>query len=500
MSLTLSTLAPPSLAFTGNRPRRGTGILLNSTTSNYSYPTSSTYLAPSSPSSTTSSASQSASEDSAKGKSPSRQRITFAPLPKPRQNSNETDSDSNNAPIIVLDQGDDEDTTNQLEISVEDTSIDVTSYSPKKSISSWGYSTKRLLRPFYQPLKKAKDQLDVDAGGSALGLFRASSRDSTASSQGTLTDTNSGAPLKRRMSTGSSPFSLGASGHLVPNRPHSNSLALAPVTSENGGVAAGTRMLNGRIYGGSRVKQAQKPEQPTATAEPEFVEWGYGGMGSNAASTPNSQYAKVQSSHKNVVAAEDEDDGSGMGWVRKRREQREKEKKEREEREKLDKATSGSDQVETLQPPTTVQEAAQASSSSLDTLPDVTGPTAPVAHTAPAHSQEHVTQTLNVPVRPVSSQHHGHHHTHSKPTTTPISARNTPHPRHSYESGSTITSPLSTIPVDEEDGSESSEDEDSGEGSTEKDDDEEDEEASAEIACRKTSACAGVEKISRHKE
>ncbi|KAG9035393.1 hypothetical protein FRB95_011413 [Tulasnella sp. JGI-2019a] len=511
MSLTLSTLAPPSLQSGTHRPRRGTGILLNSTTSYYnnqSYynSTAPPYLPPSSPSST-SSASQSASEDSGKGKSPSR-RIHFAPLPKPRQNSNEGNNTNDGTPIIVIDEGDDDeaDSNNQLQITVEDTTETAT-YSKR---SSWGYSTKKLLRPFYQPLKKAKDQLDTEGGigGSALGLFRPNSRDSTASSQGTLTDTgNNNAPLKRRMSTGSTPFSLGPNNHIVRTTP--NSLALAPVTSENGGVAAGTRMLNGRIYGGSRVKQVKK-EVPV---EPEFVEWGYGGMGSNSASTANSTYAKLQSSHKNVVAAtnEDEDDGSGMGWVRKRREQREKEKKEREEREMAAKLGDEQQQPRDEEKvPETIQEAAQASSSSLDTLPDVQGPTIadsitqspqqhPASPPAPAPEVEHVTQTFTIPVRSNS----GHYHPkprNSLGSMTPVSGHSTPMARHnSYESGNTITSPLTAIPVEEGDESSESSESDSGEGSTEKEDDDDDEESAEEI-CRKTSACAGVEKISRHKE
>ena len=89
-------------------------------------------------------------------------------------------------------------------------------------------------------------------------------------------------------------------------------------------------MLNGRVYGASRQKPTA--EIPAATKEPEFVEWGYGGMGSIAAaeSAGSSAYSKVQSSNRNTVAgvsaASEDDDGSGMGWVRRRREAREREK------------------------------------------------------------------------------------------------------------------------------------------------------------------------------
>ena len=71
--------------------------------------------------------------------------------------------------------------------------------------------------------------------------------------------------------------------------------------------------------------------------EPEFVEWGYGGMGSVRS---GGMWAKVQSDQKVFLGhdgergrraapeADDEDDGSGMGWVKRRREERERKKRE----------------------------------------------------------------------------------------------------------------------------------------------------------------------------
>ena len=99
-------------------------------------------------------------------------------------------------------------------------------------------------------------------------------------------------------------------------------------------------MLNGRVYGSKHT--AALAANPFATArdeEPQFVEWGYGGMGSVKGATS----AGVASGGVNwerlhggpavkeaTGAAEEEDDGSGMGWVKKRKEER-----ERKEREKL---------------------------------------------------------------------------------------------------------------------------------------------------------------------
>jgi len=100
------------------------------------------------------------------------------------------------------------------------------------------------------------------------------------------------------------------------------------------------RMLNGRVYG------ARKHHHNSANVfdnipddDPEFVEWGYGGMGSVKA---GGIWGKVQSDQKFFVghsedrgrpeaphsAADDGDDGSGMGWVKKRREERERQKRE----------------------------------------------------------------------------------------------------------------------------------------------------------------------------
>ncbi len=101
------------------------------------------------------------------------------------------------------------------------------------------------------------------------------------------------------------------------------------------------RMLNGRVYG------ARKNHQPSSNVfdnipddEPEFVEWGYGGMGSVRS---GGMWAKVQSDQKlflgskeergrrgapEAEAHDDDDDGSGMGWVKKRRDEREGKRRE----------------------------------------------------------------------------------------------------------------------------------------------------------------------------
>ncbi|KIO25594.1 hypothetical protein M407DRAFT_209040 [Tulasnella calospora MUT 4182] len=494
-----SMLSPTNPAYRADAPKGG--ILLNAIRP---YPqsvpkspsTSTSYTTPSSPSS---SDSASGSDDLAP-KSQQKKRITFAPLPNPRA--------QDDIPVIVFDHASDklyENPEAASSSSGDDNPAvilpDPTTRSPQlsaKKASTWSHSTKKLLKPFYKPLQKS-DNTD----GGALGLFRSSSRDSTASSVGTLTD--SGAPLARRMSTGSSPFDVGRTG------PDRSGLALHPVTSENGGVATGTRMLNGRVYGGSRYRSAVQKKE--VEKEPEFVEWGYGGMGSNRGSSASSTYARVQSSHTNAVAAEDDDDGSGMGWVRRRREAREQEKRERDEREAKEQegaAALAAAAAATEPTPTTAAVDAQSATPTHD---DSSAAAHPDSVSPPVDASEHITQAVRIPS--------GHHH-HPKPSASRRSSevgsgRNTPIAKPNNDSTPTVTSlPHSTVPSvgsslrmsATAEQAQSSEDSESDEESTERedepreeDDDEEDEEESEDDAnMRKTSVCAGVEKISRHKE
>lgn len=128
------------------------------------------------------------------------------------------------------------------------------------------------------------------------------------------------------------------------------------------------QLLNGRVYG---AKRPQAPANPfdSAREEPEFVEWGYGGMGSVTASRDvcsavwkslhsnsaspisptNTAAAAVLDGSKGRkrmsqtapecgmghvgVGGGDEDDGSGLAWVKRRREAKEREAREKAERE-----------------------------------------------------------------------------------------------------------------------------------------------------------------------
>ncbi|OBZ68573.1 hypothetical protein A0H81_11573 [Grifola frondosa] len=70
------------------------------------------------------------------------------------------------------------------------------------------------------------------------------------------------------------------------------------------------------------------------TEEPEFVEWGYDGMGCMMdGGVGSSVWARMQTENSSLTAkvADDEHDGTGMAWVKKRCKQREKEREERQQ-------------------------------------------------------------------------------------------------------------------------------------------------------------------------
>jgi hypothetical protein len=130
-----------------------------------------------------------------------------------------------------------------------------------------------------------------------------------------------------------------------------------------------THLLNGRVYGGRRTATVPpSSNNPFANlsdeADSEFVEWGYGGMGS-VRSGGDGIWKRVQSENNGVMfgsvdpgvsrpggrtkgggggggGEDDGDDGGGMAWVKKRREQREREKREKEEKERAEKEQASS--------------------------------------------------------------------------------------------------------------------------------------------------------------
>lgn len=291
-------------------------------------------------------------------------------------------------------------------------------------------------------------------------------------------------------------------------------------------------MLNGRVYGVKRPQNAN-PFANARDEEPEFVEWGYGGMGSVKGATSAGAHGRWGRLHGQSVTtataankSEDEDDGSGMAWIKKRREQREREKREREEGEKKDKQSKAekeevvAEETVVEAPPTvekkdlptlsrpgtassakTVSAASAASSctitpcaSSVSTplanVPAMTSPPAPSgasalsAVTTPIE-EEHVTRAVNVP-----APHHYLHRGHSRSSSKDV------------KDVSTAESKLVVVEdkIESESRSSTSESdsESDGEREDEEDDDDDDDEVEEEEEERKTALGAGVEKISRH--
>lgn len=180
-------------------------------------------------------------------------------------------------------------------------------------------------------------------------LSRSASIPSNGSQLNYLSTTPSPSSSQNHSST-SSPAS-GGNHHAMPqNRFPSPSHPTPPPTSPKV-PTHGRHMLNGRIYRSKRQPLTNLPAN--VHDEPEFVEWGYGGMGSvNCSSdskysvlakgTPallshgHAQKVVVGGSHDDAArqrkdgvgasnpAGADGDDWSGMAWVRKRRQERER--------------------------------------------------------------------------------------------------------------------------------------------------------------------------------
>lgn len=153
-------------------------------------------------------------------------------------------------------------------------------------------------------------------------------------------------------------------------------------------------MLNGRVYGGRRINAQNTNLFATAKDEdPEFVEWGYGGMGSvKSRSTGGSQWNRLQSGAAMGLKSpgsgtggdgDEEDDGGGMAWVKKRKEQREKAKKEEEvAKRESEKAITGAKLESSGAPPMVHTEAVPLPSSEVESSSKDTTVEEPVAKPA----------------------------------------------------------------------------------------------------------------------
>ncbi|KAJ3981111.1 hypothetical protein F5890DRAFT_1477196 [Lentinula detonsa] len=284
---------------------------------------------------------------------------------------------------------------------------------------------------------KDKDESDTDSISSAQGWGNALTRWTSAGSGGPRSGRDGvGVPIYRTQSTqsykgenvrnakrSSSPASTNSR-----NKPRSSSTSskLNPAhqngmisTLHTGQSKKGTRMLNGRVYGAKRGSISGSQANPFANAkddpDPEFVEWGYGGMGSvknvqdgvggtvwgrvlsNGTSVLDSGCPEKRNSVGRAVqngdSRDDDDDGSGMGWVRKRREIREK--AQREAREQAEKERQEREAQEKAK--TTETSDLDASDSRSFTSTTTTGTSGTATSTSPAGTSKNIPTPLPLP-------------------------------------------------------------------------------------------------------
>jgi hypothetical protein len=161
-------------------------------------------------------------------------------------------------------------------------------------------------------------------------------------------------------------------------------------------------MLNGRVYGRKRPynQASTDPFAIVHNTEPEFVEWGYGGMGSNKSNTNSSMgsaWKVVQNGSNASAYGNDEDTASGMAWVKKRRAEREKAKLAAE---KKDQENGDANACAEKPQPTIVEEEEQEipRSPKEDNIPHLSIDAPTVAPAEQPHGPpKHITTAVNLP-------------------------------------------------------------------------------------------------------
>jgi hypothetical protein len=229
-------------------------------------------------------------------------------------------------------------------------------------------------------------------------------------------------------------------------------------------------MLNGRVYGAGK-RSVDPFANIKSDAEPEFVEWGYGGMGSvrgqRAAGMSGTRWERLHGGDEDPSF----DDGSGMGWVKKRREAKERERKVKEQE------NEGAATPKPLSSSSSHNQISGASTFSPDAI--FATPLSPADVLS-----EHDLRAVTIPA---NFQRHHHHHRSASRTGT-ITAEG---------SSETNTKPTYNSQVVEDRGSESEVSESSSSSELPGDEDEEETDSEPE---RRTALGAGVEKYTRHKD
>ncbi|KAF9650844.1 hypothetical protein BDM02DRAFT_3185001 [Thelephora ganbajun] len=371
---------------------------------------------------------------------------------------------------------------------------------PKKSFSS------KFIKPLFTPWSKS-----ISAPSSTVGsppLSRVSSIESSQSLRlGTPLDrwtsvssvrsfmSDSGRPQSRKRKSPSFPSTLNPLAHRSKSTP-------LPAKQYTPSAKPGMRMLNGRVYGRRRPynKASTDPFVNVSNTEPEFVEWGYGGMGSNKSNTNSSlgsTWRVVQNGSNASAFGNDEDDSSGMAWVRKRRAEREKAKLEAEKKEQqredadAEKSQSAIADEEERETPRLPKE-------DNTPHPPVEAPT--VAPVEQLHAKpEHITTAINLPPQRLNKREASFAHRIQIPQVeSPAKDRSSfgvdvfdmdlgERPEVTPETPEASTGSLSE-----------GEDEDSS--PSDEDDEDDSDVYSEENAHSKTAMSAGVEKVSRHKD
>ncbi|PBK87525.1 hypothetical protein ARMGADRAFT_1016660 [Armillaria gallica] len=381
-------------------------------------------------------------------------KIRFAPLPDPRQQPDVVDDDESETELSPPFPPS-SDTASDISTSISPPSISALSTSqqePSPRASFWAFPRKKKCLGGSQSSSASSSLHSLTPTQSltgtmslptprllSLSMFRGGEKENghaltRCSSPGSITSADAG--LWRSQSTQSYVPKQQRKGRA--SQPRKTDGLLATIHTSN--PAKGTRMLNGRVYGQKKAQRERNLFANAPDAEPEFVEWGYGGMGSVKSSREagGKMWSKLQSDDR------DDDDGGGMSWVKKRREERER--KAREELEAKEKEQAAA------------QEAERASS--------------PPAPTSPSSSSSLPTPT-NHPTRSSIPSSNGEHNLRAVTLSAPFAMRQE-----------------QSTDADAEDDDSDSHEEEYSEGEEDSEDDE---------AARKTVLGAGVEKISRHK-
>ena len=261
----------------------------------------------------------------------------------------------------------------------------------------------------------------------------------------------------------------------------------------------GVRMLNGRVYGAPKLKTNPFDNVRDEEADPAFVEWGYGGMGSvsgrRAAGMGGTRWDRLQSGQSPDEPSLD-DGSSGMGWVKKRKEARER---ARAKEQGTDTQTADSRDASTLNPrsesSTTSPVANPEANDSKPSInhpppsPKIVRPPSPSSASTPPSTSAlpleggHVLHAVTIPANFQHHHHHQHHRSSSKGTLVSggndEAQSNTPDDRRVENQSEGVESEESEEDNDDEEDTDSS-----GAGESE----------------RITALSAGVEKYTRHKD